>query len=141
MTTDSQVASVIRTVEHSHDANLERVEATKIISSMKESAGTRRAKPAQLYADHTQYATALNPMSIILMQPTSLESPRTHPLGSPQCQHRNPLGSTWSTTSERVRKVTKQLQDRLFSLCQSYSNDDKTLIQTLKGIGQIIRWK
>ena len=57
VTTDSQVAMVIRTVEHSHDANLERVEATKIIVSMKESAGTRRAKPAQLYADYTQYAT------------------------------------------------------------------------------------
>ena len=58
MTKDSQVARVIRTVEHSHDANLKRVEATKIIASMKESAGTRRTKPAQLYADHTQYATA-----------------------------------------------------------------------------------
>ena len=58
VTTDSQVARVIRTVEHSHDANLERDEATKIIAAMKESAGTRRAKPAQLYADHTQYATA-----------------------------------------------------------------------------------
>ena len=53
MTTESQVARVIRTVEHSHDANLERVEATKIIAYMKESAGTRRAKPAQQYADHT----------------------------------------------------------------------------------------
>ena len=41
-----------------HLRQLERVEATKIIASMKESAGTRRAKPAQLYADHTQYATA-----------------------------------------------------------------------------------
>ena len=58
VTTDSQVARVIRTIEHSHDANLERVEATKIIASIKESAGTRRATPAQLYADHTQYATA-----------------------------------------------------------------------------------
>ena len=53
-----QVARVIRTIEHSHDANLERVEAAKIIASMKESAGTRRATPAQLYAYHTQYATA-----------------------------------------------------------------------------------
>ena len=42
---------------------------------------------------------------------------------------------------KRVRKVTKQLQDRLFNLCQAYYNDDKTLIQTLKGIGHIIRWK
>ena len=58
LSTDSQVARVIRTVEHSHDANLERVEATNIISSMKESVGTRRAKQAQLYADHTQDATA-----------------------------------------------------------------------------------
>ena len=58
VTTYSQIARVIRIVEHSHDANLERVEATKIIASMKESAGTRRAKPAQLYTDHTQYATA-----------------------------------------------------------------------------------
>ena len=33
VTTDSQVARVIRTIEHSHDANLERVEATKIIAS------------------------------------------------------------------------------------------------------------
>ena len=32
--------AVIRTIEHSHDANLERVEATKIIASIKESAGT-----------------------------------------------------------------------------------------------------
>ena len=54
----SHVARVKRTVEHSYDANLERVEATKNIASMKESAGTRRAKPAQLYADHTQDATA-----------------------------------------------------------------------------------
>ena len=37
--------------------------------------------------------------------------------------------------------ITKQLQDRLFNLCQAYYNDDKTLIQTLKGIGHIIRWK
>ena len=58
VTTDSQVARVIRTVEHSHDANLERIEATKIIASMKESAGTRRAKPAQLYAGHSQYVSA-----------------------------------------------------------------------------------
>ena len=29
---------------------------------------------------------------------------------------------------KRVRKVTKQLQDRLFNLCQAYYNDDKTLI-------------
>ena len=42
---------------------------------------------------------------------------------------------------KRVRKVTKQLQDRLFNLCQAYYNDDKTLIQTLKGIGHIISWK
>ena len=45
MTTDSQDARVIRTVEHSHHANLERVEATKITASMKESASTRRSKP------------------------------------------------------------------------------------------------
>ena len=42
---------------------------------------------------------------------------------------------------KRVRKVTKHLQDRLFNLCQAYYNDDKTLIQTLKGIGHGIRWK
>ena len=30
VTTDSQVARVIRTIEHSHDANLERVEATTL---------------------------------------------------------------------------------------------------------------
>ena len=42
---------------------------------------------------------------------------------------------------KRVRKVTKQLQDRLFNLCQAYYNDEKTLIQTLKGIGHSIRWK
>ena len=40
---------------------------------------------------------------------------------------------------KRVRKVTKQLQDRLFNMCQAYYNDDKTLIQTLKGIGHNIR--
>lgn len=57
VTTDSQVARVIRTIAHSHDANLERVKATKIIASMKESAGTGRAKPAQLFADHTRDAT------------------------------------------------------------------------------------
>ena len=44
VTTYSHVARVIRTVKHSHDANLERVEATKIIASMKESAGTRRVQ-------------------------------------------------------------------------------------------------
>ena len=85
VTTDSQVARVIRTIEHSHDANLERVEATKIIASMKESAGTRRATPAQLYADQTQYT-------------------RTYTLGSPQRQDSNPLGNTWSTTSEASAK-------------------------------------
>ena len=42
---------------------------------------------------------------------------------------------------KRVQKVTKQLQDRLFNLCKAYYNDDKTLIQTRKGIGHIIRWK
>ena len=40
---------------------------------------------------------------------------------------------------KRVRKVTKQRQDRLFNLCQAYYNDDKTLIHTLKGIGHIIQ--
>ena len=44
VTTNSQVVRVIRTVEHSHDVNLERVEATKIITSMKQSAGTRRVQ-------------------------------------------------------------------------------------------------
>ena len=157
MTTDCQVARVIRTVEH--DANLERVEATKIIASMKKSAGTRRAKPAQLYADHTQYATAhiraeighqdavkrtirrekakhlpKSPVSLSDLEVTgkwtttggvdkedflihdsgpesasrilvfASQSPRTHPLGSPQRQDRNPLGSMWSTTSEATTK-------------------------------------
>ena len=59
VTADSQVARVL--VEHSHDANLERVEATKIIA--------------------------------------------------------------------------------IFNLFQAYYNDDKTLIQTLKGIEHIIKWK
>ena len=40
----------------------------------------------------------------ILMQPTSRESLRTHPLGSPHRQDSNPLGSTWSTTSEASTK-------------------------------------
>ena len=30
--------------------------------------------------------------------------------------------------------ITKQLQDRLFNLCQAYYNDEKTLIQTLKAL-------
>ena len=55
VTTDFQVARVKRTVEHSHDANLERVEATKIIASMKESAGTMRAKPAICRPDSICY--------------------------------------------------------------------------------------
>ena len=42
---------------------------------------------------------------------------------------------------KRARKVTKQLQDRLFNLCQTYYNDDETLIKTLKGIRHIIIWK
>ena len=42
---------------------------------------------------------------------------------------------------KRVRKVTKQLQDILFNLCQAYYNDEKILRQTLKGIGHSIRWK
>ena len=98
VTTDSQVAKIIRTVEHSHDTNLEHIEATKIITSMKESAGTRRAKPAQLYADHTKYATAHIRAEI------GHQDPRTHPLGSPQRQDSNPLGSTWSSTSEASTK-------------------------------------
>ena len=54
MTTDSHVARVIQTVEHSHDANLEHVEAIKIIVSVKKSAVKRQAKPAQLCADHSE---------------------------------------------------------------------------------------
>ena len=42
----------------SHDAKLERVEATKLIASVKESADLGRAKPAYISSDHTRDATA-----------------------------------------------------------------------------------
>ena len=126
MTTDSQVARVIRTVEHSPDANLERVEATKIIASMKESAGTRRAKPAQLYADHTQYATAHIRAEIgkqDAVKRTIRREKAKHLPKSPVA-----LSDLEVTTRYTLQSVPGIL-------------DDKTLIQTLKGIGLIIRWK
>ena len=43
---------------HGHSANLQRVEATKIIVSIKESTGTGQAKTAQLFTDHIGDATA-----------------------------------------------------------------------------------
>ena len=138
VTTDSQVARVIRTIEHSHDANLERVEATKIIASMKESAGTRRATPAQLYADHTQYATAHIRAEIghqDAVKRTIRREKAKHLPKSPVSLSDLEVTGEWTTTGG----VDKE--DFLIHLCQAYYNDDKTRIQTLKGIGHIIRWK
>ena len=242
VTTDSQVARVIRTIEHSHDANLERVEATKIIASIKESAGTRRATPAQLYADHTQYATAhiraeighqdavkrtirrekakhlpKSPVSLSDLEVTgewtttggvdkedflihdsgpesasrilvfASQSALTHlasadkwymdgtfdvapllfqqlyviraPLGESavSCVYAflpNKLQTTYEEFLTAVISkcnglgfqpdpitVVTDFERAVINLCQAYYNDDKTLIQTLKGIGHIIRWK
>ena len=63
------------------------------------------------------------------------KSPYNYVVTTSEASTKSHPTTTWSLPQKRVRKVTKQLQDRLFNLCQTYYNDDNTLIQTLKGIG------
>ena len=42
---------------------------------------------------------------------------------------------------KRVKKVTKDLQQRLQNLCRDYVNGTKTVPEFLQGVGRTIRWK
>ena len=109
-------------------------EAAKIIASMKESAGTGGDNLCEAWNRGfrslvgTSHPTIWKVLEHICMD-----------------NHNVKIGilleSRGQPPQKRVHKVTKQLQDKLFNLRQAYYNDEKTIIQTLKGIGHNIRWK
>ncbi|KAH3878079.1 hypothetical protein DPMN_001961 [Dreissena polymorpha] len=42
---------------------------------------------------------------------------------------------------KRVKRATKNIQERLHSLCQDYSGGRKTLAKFLQAVGNCVRWK
>jgi len=51
------------------------------------------------------------------------------------------LESRGQAPAKRLKKATKQLQERLVNLCTAYHKKKKTIKQFLTGIGHYIRWE
>ncbi|KAH3779587.1 hypothetical protein DPMN_157390 [Dreissena polymorpha] len=42
---------------------------------------------------------------------------------------------------KRVKRATKNLQERLHNLCWDYAGGQKTLAEFLRAVGNCVRWK